>query len=121
MPLEGLTPLDLIARRFSPEEVGFEIDLAWARLAGVDPLAIVRELEPRVLSLHFKDVDPARGRDQHSQLVAPGEGDVGFADLVHALDRLTDAIGYVEIDDPEDGLQAARVGARTIRKARGLI
>src|SRR5690606_23147706 len=113
-----LTPLEIIARSFAPGEVDFEIDCAWAYLAGVDPLTVVRELGPRVLSLHFKDVDPARGAEPEAQLVAPGEGVLRFKILVPALDRVTDAIGYVEVDRPRDGLAAARSGARTIGQAR---
>jgi sugar phosphate isomerase/epimerase len=119
VPLDGLTPLEIISRTFAPGEVDFEIDLAWASLAEVDPLALVRELGARVLSLHYKDVDPALGPDPHAQLVAPGAGTLAYARLVPALDRLNDAVGYVEVDQPSDGLLAARIGARTIRAARG--
>lgn len=121
VPMEGMTPLEIIGQRFAPGEVDFEIDLAWTRLAGVDPLGLVSELGARVLSLHYKDVDAARGPDLHSQLVAPGQGAMGYQTLVRKLDVATEAIGYVEVDEPEDGLLSAAVGARTIRQARGLI
>ena len=54
-----------------------------------------------------------------SQLVAPGEGDLDYATLVPKLDALTDGVGYVEVDNPADGLAAAETGARTILAARG--
>lgn len=116
--LEGMTPLEIIADRFAPGEVDFEIDLAWAKLGGADPLALVRALGPRVLSLHYKDVDPARGPDLHAQLAAPGEGTMNYAQLVKELDRASPAIGYVEVDMPADGLMAAATGASTIMQAR---
>ncbi len=53
----------MIVRRFAPSEV----DLGWAAAAGVDPLALVERLGPRVLALHLKDIDrsyspPPQGR-----------------------------------------------------------
>jgi sugar phosphate isomerase/epimerase len=118
VPLGGETPLDIIARSFTPAQVGFEIDLAWAWLRGVAPLELIRQLAPRVASMHFKDVDAKRGPDLFRQLVAPGEGDLGYEALIPRLDRVTSAIGYVEVDDPVDGLDAAAKGARAIFAAR---
>ncbi|MCB2076848.1 MAG: sugar phosphate isomerase/epimerase [Novosphingobium sp.] len=118
-PLDGETPLEIIARTYSPADVAFEIDLAWAKLGGRDPLALVEKYGSRVVSMHFKDVAAARGPDMFSQLVAPGEGDLDYATLVPKLDALTDGVGYVEVDNPADGLAAAETGARTILAARG--
>lgn len=118
VPLGGESPIEIIARTYSPEQVGFEIDLAWAHIGGEDPLAFVRRLGPRVLAMHFKDVDPARGDDYGRQLVPPGEGVLGYAAMIPQLDRITNAIGYVEVDDPVDGLVAASNGYQTIAKAR---
>lgn len=119
VPLEGHTPLDLIAERYSPAEVGFEIDLAWAWLGGVDPLRLVESLGPRVLSMHFKDVDPARGDDRMAQLARPGEGRLDYPALIPHLDKVTSAIGYVEVDKPVDGVEDAIQAAIVIRRARG--
>lgn len=117
-PLGGETPLDIIARTYSPAEVAFEIDLAWALLGGENPVDLVRRLGPRVVSTHLKDVDRARGQTMFDQLVAPGEGELEYANLIQELDRLTNAIGYVEVDNPADGLQAALTGARAVQAAR---
>lgn len=118
VPLDGETPIQILARTFSPKRVAFEVDLAWAWLGGISPLELVRELGPRVVSMHFKDVDSDRGQNMLEQLVAPGDGDLDYEALVPLLDRVTDAIGYVEVDDPADGLEAAARGARTIFAAR---
>ena len=118
VPLDGETPLEIIARSFSPADVAFEIDLAWAKLGGRDPLALIERHGDRVVSLHFKDVAMTRGPDMFSQLVPPGEGDLDYPRLVAKLDALTQAIGYVEVDNPPDGLAAAAQSADTILKAR---
>ncbi|WP_379488520.1 sugar phosphate isomerase/epimerase family protein [Novosphingobium soli] len=118
-PLEGETPLDLIAAAFSPAQVAFEIDLAWAWVGGVDPLALVTRLGARVVSLHLKDVDPSRGADRMRQLVEPGAGRLDYAALLPRLDRVTDAIGYVEVDTPADGMTAAANASRFLHNVRG--
>jgi Sugar phosphate isomerases/epimerases len=118
VPLEGKTPLALIVERFAPGEVDFEIDLAWAALGGADPLSLIKALGPRVLAMHFKDVDPSRGPAEHDQLVAPGDGTLGYDRLIPHLDRMTNAIGYVEVDKPDDELVAAQRGAAFVQETR---
>ncbi|MCW2380650.1 MULTISPECIES: sugar phosphate isomerase/epimerase family protein [unclassified Sphingobium] len=118
VPLEGKTPLALIAERFAPGEVDFEIDLAWAALGGAEPLRLVRALGPRVLTMHFKDVDPSRGPSEHDRLVPPGDGILNYARLIPLLDRMTNAIGYVEVDAPEDEIAAAGRGAVFVQRVR---
>lgn len=120
-PLDGETPLHLVARSYSPEEIKFEIDIAWAALGGADPVSLVESLGPRVAAMHFKDVDSARGADYKRQLVAPGSGRLKYSALIPLLDAATDAIGYVEVDEPEDGLVDAASAALVIRTARGEI
>lgn len=66
-PLGGSTPLDIISKEFSPAEVAFEIDLAWAWAGGADLYALLKKLGRRVISIHLKDVDPALGGDQFHQ------------------------------------------------------
>lgn len=118
VPLDGETPIEILARTFSPSEVGFEIDLAWTHLGGQDPLSLVRELGARVASMHYKDIDPERAEDTIGTLVPPGEGVLDYANLTRQVEALTDAIGYVEVDAPDDGLAAARTGFETIMAAR---
>ncbi len=118
VPLAGKTPLELIAASFAPGEVDFEIDLGWAYVAGVDPLNLLRDLGPRVLSLHLKDVDASCSGNDCPRFVAPGEGGMDYPALMPWIDRVTDAQAYVEVDDPVDGMEAATSGARTILRAR---
>jgi sugar phosphate isomerase/epimerase len=114
-PLDGPSPLERIA---AETDVRFEIDCAWAWIGGVAPLALVEKLGPRVVSMHLKDVDSARGKSPFEQLVAPGLGQLDYAALLPNLDRTTDAIGYVEVDNPDDGLAAARTAIDFLTAAR---
>lgn len=118
VPLDGETPLEIIARSYSPSQVSFEIDLAWAWLGGADPFTLVKSLGGRVRSMHFKDVDPTRGANKMNQLVEPGVGRLDYAALLPNLDRVTDAIGYVEVDEPADGMASAASAARFLQAVR---
>ncbi len=113
-PLGGDAPLDLMARAIPPTLLSFEVDLAWTWYAGVAPLDLLGRLGPRVVSMHFKDIDRNRGKSITDHAVAPGEGEMGYASLLPAICKLTAATGYVEIDAPQDGLAAAARAARFI-------
>jgi sugar phosphate isomerase/epimerase len=114
IPLGGDTPLDLMARTIPPEILSFEVDLAWAWFGGVDPLALVEKLGPRVVSLHLKDIDRSRGTSPTDHAVPVGQGEMGYGALLPRLHALTTAPGYVEVDSSPDGLAAAAQAARFI-------
>jgi sugar phosphate isomerase/epimerase len=116
-PLGGERPLDVMARSIPPELLSFEIDLAWTWYAGVAPFDLLRQLGPRVVSMHWKDIDRTRGKAITDHAVAPGVGEMDYPALLPRVIRVTRAIGYVEVDSPDDGLDAARQGAKLIRKA----
>jgi sugar phosphate isomerase/epimerase len=116
-PLEGERPLDIMARQIAPELLSFEVDLAWTWYAGVAPLDLIAQLGPRVVSMHWKDIDRARGATRNDQAVAPGTGEMNYPVLLPAVLAATTATGYVEVDRPADGLAAARQGAEIIRMA----
>lgn len=119
MPLEGGdTPLDLILKAISPRDVAIELDLAWCWYAGVAPLDLLARLGSRVASMHLKDVDRNRGKGITDHAVVIGAGEMGYAALLPRLRELTSAIGYVEVDSPDDGLAAAEAGARFFREHR---
>lgn len=116
LPLDGEQPFALMANSISPELVSFELDFAWLWLAGIDPLQMLRWLGPRVVTMHWKDVDRRRGTERADQAVAPGLGEMDYAALLPAVRRLTTATGYIEVDKPEDGIAAARIGAELVKR-----
>ncbi|MEO6717918.1 MAG: sugar phosphate isomerase/epimerase [Novosphingobium sp.] len=117
LPLGGERPLDVMARTIPPEILSFEIDLAWTWYAGVAPLDLLRQLGPRVVSMHWKDIDRSRGKSITDHAVAPGSGEMDYPALLPHVVRATRATGYVEVDSPDDGLAAAHQGAEVIRHA----
>jgi sugar phosphate isomerase/epimerase len=118
-PLGDEHPLDIMARQISPDLLSFEIDLAWTWYAGVAPLDLLRQLGDRVVSMHWKDIDRSHGTGITDHAVAPGSGEMGYPALLPHVVRLTKATGYIEVDNPEDGLAAARQAAAVLLKALG--
>ena len=115
MPIDGDRPLDLMASRIAPDLLSFEIDLAWAWYAGVAPLDLLAALGPRVVSMHLKDIDRNHGTAITDHAVTPGSGEMGYAALMPRIARLTRVTGYVEVDNPENGLAAARAAMAYLR------
>lgn len=119
VPLSGEIPLDLMVKTIPPELLSFELDIAWAWLAGVPPLDLLARLGSRVVAMHWKDVDRSRGKSRSEMAVALSTGEMNYPALLPHVRRLTDAPGYIEVDSPPDGLAAARLGAAVVQRAFG--
>jgi sugar phosphate isomerase/epimerase len=117
-PLGGEVPLYLIARMIPPSVLSFEVDLAWCWYGGVAPLDLLAKFGPRVVSMHFKDIDRTHGRSITDHAVAVGSGEMDYAALLPRIRRLTSATGYVEVDAPADGLAAAAQAIGFMRSIR---
>lgn len=52
---EGKTGYDVFSEEFS-EDMFFEIDVFWVKLAGIEPVALIEKLKGRVSQLHLKDL-----------------------------------------------------------------
>lgn len=53
---DGATGWDIFVQEFDPALVKFEIDVFWAAIGGLDPVATIRGLKGRVAQLHLKDL-----------------------------------------------------------------
>ena len=53
---DGTRRWDVLVQHFDPNLVKFEIDVFWAAIGGLDPVATIRELKGRVAQLHLKDL-----------------------------------------------------------------
>ena len=47
---------DFLLKNFSPEIMGFTLDLYWIKEAGLDPVTMLNELKGRTPVVHFKDM-----------------------------------------------------------------
>ena len=99
-------PYDLILRDTDPQRLKFEMDLAWAINAKVDPIAYLKAYPGRFRMLHMKDIgDDGKVRD-------PGTGIVPFKSIIAAAEAADVEHFYVEYDVPTDPLGTA-AAART--------
>jgi sugar phosphate isomerase/epimerase len=100
---DGRTVLDRLAGL--DEELFFEVDLGWAWFAGVEPADLVERLAPRVPLVHVKDLAP----HAEQRFVPVGDGDVGYAELLPAIDGLGVEWLLIEQDETEGpALEAVR-------------
>jgi sugar phosphate isomerase/epimerase len=120
-PYAALRELAALLRGYDPSELGACFDVGHAYLEACrrgarDPSAYVarwlRRLGRRTLSIHVHD-----NRGEHDEHLAPGEGDIDFAEIARAVGEL----GYrgllvVELFDPRSPLRTAKVGLRRSRE-----
>ena len=93
------TLFDLFAEEVGPE-VGFELDVFWVTVGGVDPLALMKKYPGRVWYTHLKD--KAEGNDTGPDAkVVLGIGTIDIAGIVKAGKAAGVEIHYLE-DESRD-------------------
>jgi len=94
-------PYDLIVQGTDPAKLKFELDLAWATKAGVNPVAYFKRYPGRFKMVHMKDV-AADGSVRD-----PGTGLVDFRRIIPAAEKAGVEHFFVEYDVPTDPLRTA--------------
>jgi sugar phosphate isomerase/epimerase len=61
--VDGITPYDELLKRTDPKKVTFELDCGWARVAGYDPVALMKKYLYRFSMLHVKDFHLGAGQN----------------------------------------------------------
>ncbi len=106
-PVEGQYPYRIFQERLDPR-IFFEPDAYWAKTAGLDPAALLKELGPRAPLVHIKD-GPAT---QDAPMTPLGTGTMDIPALVQAGDGATEWL-VVELDEVAgDMLDAVRQSYR---------
>lgn len=112
---------DYLFSRADADLVKIELDIGWALVAGVDPIAVLNRYAGRVISVHVKDFDPslAPGDDlkryplpAQPQIVEPGSGPTDFAPIMAAIDAVGVEHRFVEIDVAPEPMAALARGYR---------
>jgi sugar phosphate isomerase/epimerase len=119
--VDGSRPIDILLEA-AGREVGFEIDLAWVKRAGADPLAEIQRYSQRIWAIHVKDTAPPGTTAQSGWTVA-GAGVLDWKVLWPAFASTRAELLVVEHDDPDDWRQVAQdaydfliaMGARRVR------
>lgn len=111
---DGRTVLDRLVE-LGEEELFFEVDLGWAWFAGVDPASLLERLAPRVPLVHVKDLAPRAER----RFVPVGDGEVGYAQLLPALEGL--GIEWLLVEQDEVGEAALDAVRRSFTAVMGMV
>ena len=92
-------------------QLGLELDLGWAWVAGRDPGAVLAELGPRCRIVHIKDF---ADRGDRSSFTSVGEGAVPFADALRDADVEWLVAEQDDVFVPDELSAAARSAAAVL-------
>jgi sugar phosphate isomerase/epimerase len=110
-PLGVTTAWEVLVRDTDPNLVKLELDVFWARYAGVDPVGLLQSLAGRVALLHLKDMAPDGRSD------APvGEGTMPWARLIEAGKAARVEWYIVEQDHPRSALDDVRRSLQNLER-----
>lgn len=119
--------IDYFAAHTDPAYVSFCLDTAHTTLAGMDPVALIRQYGSRIAYMHLKDVDTyaltkAEGAAKMATFRALGHGTVNFPAVKAALEEVGyDGVLCVELDRPEVcNFHSAEVSRIYIRDVLGM-
>ena len=119
MPEEDTTVLDYVLEQCP--NLGLELDVGWAKFAGVDPVALMKKYGSRIPLLHFKDVRAdACAENRDSCFTAVGEGSIPLKEILAAAPccaLIEDCLIIDQDDSPTDILVDIGKGAENIRSA----
>lgn len=109
------TMWDVLLRETDSDLVRLELDLYWAKYAGVDPKGLLRDLGDRVPLVHLKDM----AADERRSDAPVGEGTMPWPRLLEAADAAGAEWYIVEQDHPEDAFEDARTSLQNLRGLAG--
>lgn len=100
---EGKVPYTEFLHQFHPE-IKFELDLAWATKAGMDPVSLFQLYPGRFPAWHVKDIDA-----EFKTILPVGQGVINFKRIFDHATLAGLELPFVEHDMPADAL--ASLGA----------
>lgn len=77
---EGTLPYEELLKRTDPKKVTFELDCGWARVAGQDPVELMKKNPHRFSMLHIKDFHLKAGSHspEDAKVTELGRGDIEY-------------------------------------------
>ncbi|WP_170606326.1 sugar phosphate isomerase/epimerase family protein [Ruegeria arenilitoris] len=112
-PVEGVMPLDLIAA--ASEDIGIELDLAWVKVAGQDPVQWLERLSGKIVAVHVKDVAPQGENKDEDGWSDVGHGILDWAAIKRAMDTAGVERYIIEHDKPSDHKRMATRSLASVR------
>lgn len=111
--VDGEFVLDLILA--GSDDIGLELDLAWVKVGGQDPVAWIEKHAGRLISVHLKDIAPKGECADEDGWADVGHGTMDWPSIVAALGKTRVKYQVMEHDNPNDHERFAR---RSIEAAR---
>lgn len=71
------TLLDVLMQAADPKLVSLELDIMWSQVAGVDPVAVLKQYGKRVALMHVKNVSPEVAKQYHEKVPRTAFREVG--------------------------------------------
>ncbi|MDD6159688.1 MAG: sugar phosphate isomerase/epimerase [Oscillospiraceae bacterium] len=116
---DGTTALDYLMEHCPALKL--ELDVGWAKFAGVSPVALMETYRDRVALLHFKDIRPdASPATRDTCFTAVGEGSIPLREILAVAPLCAlpeDGLIIDQDDSPTDILADLATGVRNIRNA----
>lgn len=94
--VDGKPLIELFAESFSPDELGFTLDLYWVRAAGADPVKEIDRYAGRLPCVHLKDMK--FNEDGSPRYTWCGDGILDFQSIKEALERAGTKYAFIEQD-----------------------
>lgn len=94
--VDGITPYDLLLSETNPD-LKMELDLAWAKKGGVDPVALIKKHPGRFPLWHVKDID-----QDFKNVLPVGNGIMDFKAIFEQAEIAGLKHFFVEHDMPSD-------------------
>jgi len=108
--VEGQAPYDMMLSQLDKDNVKFELDLAWAVKAGVDPVSLFNHHPGRFPLWHVKDLDASR-----ENILPVGEGTIDFKPIFDAASIAGMKDFFVEHDMPRDAYASITVSMNNLK------
>ena len=94
--INGASLMEIFANHFSPDELGFTLDVYWVAAAGADILTEIDRYAGRLPCVHLKDMKfTEEGKRRYTWC---GDGVIDFASIRPALERAGTKYAFVEQD-----------------------
>ncbi|PSL17475.1 sugar phosphate isomerase/epimerase family protein [Shimia abyssi] len=100
IPVDGIMPLDVIAE--ASDDIMIELDLAWVKVSGQDPVEWLKKYAGRVAAAHVKDIAPTGENADEDGWADVGHGTMNWPEIKAAMDAADVQRYIIEHDNPSD-------------------
>jgi len=108
--VDGKVPYATFFTELNPE-IKFELDLAWAVKAGMDPVSLFKLYPGRFPTWHVKDLDA-----DYKNIMPVGAGVIDFKPIFAAADIAGLEFPFVEHDQPKDAFASLTTSIANVKK-----